>query len=178
VHFWISWSWVMMCVSTPCFDICLQVHSGAFMFHHLWQCCRKATPSWYYCTNCMHIFTRASLCSSVNCFGTHLAQILWYPRSLWIMKYADPQLLSNLLAVSVTVICLPSWTRALTHTALSAVREVVRWLKWSSSMTLVLPLLNLFTHWYIFLCAIQFSLYCANILLWILECFPPVTTKI
>jgi len=32
--------------STPCFDICLQVHSGAPMFYCLWKSiCRKASPS-------------------------------------------------------------------------------------------------------------------------------------
>jgi hypothetical protein len=31
----ISWSQAMMHVSTPCFDVCLQVYSGAPVFHCL-----------------------------------------------------------------------------------------------------------------------------------------------
>jgi len=54
------------------------------------------------------------------------------------------------------------------------------WCGWtsgqSSSMTFVLPLWNLSTHWYTFLCIIQFSLFCANILLWISEGLPLLTT--
>jgi hypothetical protein len=106
-------------------------------------------------------------------FGTHLAQIVWYQRSLWMIECADPQLMSNLLATSVTVLCLSSWTRALTCSIFTAFHEVVRWPKQSSSMVLVLPLWNLFTHWYTFLCVIQFFPYYANILLWISEGFTP-----
>jgi hypothetical protein len=36
-HTWISWSLAVMYVSSPCFDVCLQVHSGAPMFHCLWK---------------------------------------------------------------------------------------------------------------------------------------------
>jgi len=43
----------------------------------------------------------------------------------------------------------------------------------SSSVIVVQPLWHLSTHWYTFLCIIQFSLYCANILLWISEGFTP-----
>jgi len=82
--------WVMISVSTPCFDICLQVHSGVPMFH------------------CMCISMCAHFCSSVSCFGTHLAQFLRNLRFLWMMEYANPHLMSNLLAVSVTAICLSS----------------------------------------------------------------------
>jgi hypothetical protein len=34
---WISSSWALTCVSNACFDVCLQVHSVAPMFHLLWQ---------------------------------------------------------------------------------------------------------------------------------------------
>jgi hypothetical protein len=44
-------------------------------------------------------------------------------------------------------------------------------------VTLVLPLWNLSTHWYTFLCLIQFSPYCANILLWLSESFTPSDCK-
>jgi hypothetical protein len=44
-------------------------------------------------------------------------------------------------------------------------------------MTLVLPLCNLPTHWYTFLCMKEFSPYCANILLWILEGVTPSNYK-
>jgi hypothetical protein len=131
--------------------------------------CKKASPLQYHCRNCMHTSTCAAhLCSSVSCFGTHLAQILWYPRCSWMTEYVDPQLVSNLLTIWVTVICLFFWTRALTCT-LSVIHEVVRWPKQPSSTVLVLPLQNFYTHWYSFLCVIQVSPYCANILLWILE---------
>jgi hypothetical protein len=76
--------------------------------------------------------------------------------------------------ISVTVICLSFWTKALTHSTLSAIREVVGWPEQSSSVMLFLPLWNLFTHCYTFLCVIQFSPYCGNILLWILEGFYPL----
>jgi len=76
--------------------------------------------------NCMHISMHAPLFLSVSCFGTHLAQILWYPRSLWMMEYVNPQLISNLSAISVTVIHLPSWIRALTCSTLYAICQVVR----------------------------------------------------
>jgi len=94
-HFWISWSWVMTCVSNSCFDICLQVHSGAFTFHCLWQSIAgKPLPLHDIAVKyCMHILMHIPLCSSVRCFGTHLAQILWYPRSSWMMEYVDPQLI-------------------------------------------------------------------------------------
>jgi hypothetical protein len=65
------------------------------------------------------------LCSTLSCFDIHFAHILWYPRSSWMMEYADPRLMSNLSSVSVTVIRLSSWTRALTHSTLSAIHEVV-----------------------------------------------------
>jgi hypothetical protein len=133
--------------------------------------CRKAPlSSWYHCKNCMHVSMHACLYSCVRCFGTRLAQILWYPRSLWTMEYADPQLMSKLLAISATVIHLSSWTRVKTCSTLFVIREVVKRPEWSP-MTLVLPLWNLFTHWYTFLYIIQFSLNCANICLWILESF-------
>jgi hypothetical protein len=37
----------------------------------------------------MHISMLARLISSVSCFVTHLAQILWYLRSSWMMEYAE-----------------------------------------------------------------------------------------
>jgi hypothetical protein len=54
---------------------------------------------------------------------------------------------------------------------LSAICEMVGQPKWSSSVMLVLPPWNLSTYWYTFLYTIQFSLYCANIFLWISEGF-------
>jgi len=99
---------------------------------------------------------------------------LWYPKSLWMMEYADLQLMVILLAIWVTIIYLSSWTKAWIHSALSTVCEVVGWPKQSSSVMLVLSLWNLSTSWYTFLCIMQFSLYCANILLWILEAFTPL----
>jgi len=69
-----------------------------------------------------------------------------------MMEYADPQLMLNLSAVSVTVTCLSSSTRrALSCSPFCAIHEVVGWPKWSSSTKLVLPLWNLSTHWYTFL---------------------------
>jgi hypothetical protein len=63
---------------------------------------------------------------------------------------ADVQLVGYIM----TVIHLSFWTRPLTSSALSTVHEVVRWPEWSSSTMLVLPLWNLSTHWYTFLCEI------------------------
>jgi len=45
--------------------------------------------------------------------------------------------------------------------------EVVRWPKWSTSTIFW----NFSTHRCMFLCSIQFSLYCVNILLFVLEGF-------
>jgi hypothetical protein len=42
-----------------------------------------------------------------------MLSVMWHLWSLWMLVYADPQLMSNLWAVSVTVIRLSSWTRAL-----------------------------------------------------------------
>jgi hypothetical protein len=36
-HTWICWSWEMTYIYIPCFDVCLQVHSGALIFHRLSQ---------------------------------------------------------------------------------------------------------------------------------------------
>jgi hypothetical protein len=111
---------VMTCFSAPCFDICLQIHSGAPCFIICAIRCKRASPfSQYCCKNCVHISMHAHLCSSVSCFGIHLAQILWYPLSLWVMEYADPQLMSSLLAIPMREICLFSWTRALIHSSWS-----------------------------------------------------------
>jgi len=98
--------------------------------------------------------------------------------SLWMMDYAYPQLISNLTAISVTVLHLPSWTRALTCATLSAIHEVVRWLKQSSLMMPVLPLWNLSTHWYTFLCITQFSLIVLTFICESWSILPPLTTKI
>jgi hypothetical protein len=94
------------------------------------------------------------------------------------MEYADPQQMSNLSAISLTVIHLSPWTRALTCSTLSTVYEVVRQPKWSSSVTRVLPLWNPSIYWYTFLCIMQFSPYCAEILLWISESFTSSDHKI
>lgn len=64
----------------------------------------------------------------------------------WMMEHADPHLMSNLSAVSLTTISLYLITRKLTCSALPAFCEVVRGLNQSSSLTLVLPLWNLSTY--------------------------------
>lgn len=56
---------------------------------------------------------RASLCSSVRCFGTHIAQILWYPRLSRMREHEDAQLMFSFSAVSVNVVRLFSWIREL-----------------------------------------------------------------
>jgi hypothetical protein len=109
------------------------------------------------------------------CLFVLIYKLPWHPpctnfvilRSLWMMEYVDPQLMFNLLAISVAVICMSSWTSALTHSTLSNIHEVVTWPKWSSSTTLVLPLWTVSTHWYNLLCIMKFSPYCANNFLWI-----------
>jgi len=55
---------------------------------------------------------------------------------------------------------LSSWIRTLNRSTLSAMCEVVRWPEQSSSAMLVLPLQNLSTHWYTFLCITVFSILC------------------
>jgi hypothetical protein len=59
--------------------------------------CMIASPSWHCCENCLLISMHAHLCSSVSSFGIHLAQILWYSTSSWMMEYVNPQLMSKLL---------------------------------------------------------------------------------
>jgi len=61
------------------------------------------------------------------------------------MEYADPQLISNFLVVSLTVMPLSSWTRALTCSTSSAICEVVRQPEEASSAMVILPLQNLST---------------------------------
>jgi len=63
--------------------------------------------------------------------------------------------------------------RVLPYSTFSSVHEMVGWSEQSSSTILDVPLHYLSIHWCTFLCVIQFSLYCANILLWILEGFTP-----
>jgi hypothetical protein len=78
--------------------------------------CRKASPSsQYHCKNSMHISIHGHLCSSVCCFSPTMHKFC-DPKVL--MDDANPELISNLLAISVTVIPLPSWTRPLTHSTL------------------------------------------------------------
>jgi hypothetical protein len=135
--------------------------------------CRKASPPpWYCCSNCMNISMCTHLCSPVGSFCTHPAQILWYPslhgwQNLHIT--GDVQLVSYVSNGNLSV--LSNQSRALTCSTLPTICEVVIQPKWSSSTMRVLPLWNLSTHWYTFLCTIQFYQYCANILLWISEGF-------
>jgi hypothetical protein len=145
----------MMYVSIQYFNVCFQVHGGASMFH-----CRKASFFTIWLQK-LHAHFHMCLCiRNVSYFGIHLAQILWYLKSSWMIEYAYPQMVSSLSAISVTVICLSSWTITLTHSTLSASRKVVAQPKQSPSTMLVLPLWNLFTHWYTFLCMIVFSVLC------------------
>jgi hypothetical protein len=152
-HFWISHPWAMMCTSTPCFDICFQVHSGAPTFHHLWQSVARSLSSPYCCKNCMHVSVCDHLHSTGSSFGTHLTQILWYrgPCEWWNMQIHSYIKLVSCISDSNH---LPSWTWALTCRSSSTISEVVRWPKQSSSMMLVLPLWKLSTHSHIFLCVI------------------------
>jgi hypothetical protein len=82
-----------------------------------------------------------------------------------MMEYADPQLMSNSSPISVTVFRLFCRTRGLSRSTLFAVRESVGRPEWPSSLTLVLPLSKLSTHWYTFLCVIELSPYFAKSLL-------------
>jgi hypothetical protein len=112
-------------------------------------------------------------CSSVSCFGAHLEQILWYPSSTCVLDYTDPRLMSNLSAVSVIVISVASWTRALTRSTYPP------FVKWSDGP-------NCPRQWRLFChlgtsppigtshCLIQFYLYCVNIVLWVPESFTPL----
>jgi len=81
-------------------------------------------------------------------------------RSSQMMEYADSQLIPNLL----TVICPTYQISALTHSPLFAICGVVVWPEQSTLTTLLLKFWNLSTHWFTFLCVMQFSPYCANIL--------------
>jgi hypothetical protein len=144
----------------PCFITCdNSLHKKPLLLHSI--AAKK----------CMHISMHVCSCSSVSCFGIHLAQILLYSGLPWMAEYTDVQLMSNFSAVSLTVIHLFSWTRALahsmralTHSTLPTVQEVVRWPEWALSMML-------FFHFW------TFSSYCANILLWISEGFIPSDDK-
>jgi hypothetical protein len=114
-HFWISWSWMMIYVSNLWSHVCSHVHSGAC--DNLLQ----EGLSFYLTAKNAYVSKHACLCSSLSCFGTHLAQISWHLRSLQMMECANPQLMSNLSAMSVTVICLFSWNRPLPYLTLSNV---------------------------------------------------------
>jgi hypothetical protein len=52
------------------------------------------------------------------------------------MEYRDPQLMHNFPAIAVTVIHLFSWNRALVHSMLAAVHEVVIRPEWALSTML------------------------------------------
>jgi hypothetical protein len=64
----------------------LQVHSGAPIFHHLWQSIGESLSSWYHCKTCVNISIYACLCLSVCYIGTHCGQVSWYLRSSWMME--------------------------------------------------------------------------------------------
>lgn len=53
-----------------------------------------------------------------------------------MMEYRDPQLMHNFPAIAVTVIHLFSWNRALVHSMLAAVHEVVIRPEWALSTML------------------------------------------
>jgi len=66
-----------------------------------------------------------------------ICKLLWHPPCTnfvipEVVGCADPQVMSNLLAISLAVICMTSWTRALTHSTLSTIHEVVTQPEWSS----------------------------------------------
>jgi len=160
---------VMTCLSTPCFDVWYTDISSPVTI----RCRKTSPPSRYRCKKShahFHAFLFVLIC-----------KLLWhppcttlcYPRSSWIVEQAGPQLMSSLSAMSVTVICLSSWNRALTRSTLPAVREVVGSPERSSSTVLVLIFWNISTHWYTFLRLVQFSLYRVNFLLFISKGFIP-----
>jgi len=113
-----------------------------------------------------------------------IRKLLWHPPRFVIPAVlmndgiCVPQLMSNLSAISVPIISLSSWTRALT------VQHCPPFVKWSDGPS-GRPQRCLFCHSesfpptgrYAFLCVMQFSSYCANILMWISEGFIPPEHK-
>jgi hypothetical protein len=108
----------------------------------------------YYHRKCTCVTTHAHLCSSVSCFGSHLAKILWLYKLFSLTECTDSQPMSKLLAMSATVTCLSSCTKPFTHSMLSTTHG---WMAWAvisiCSVTLVsshllakLTLCNNFLH--------------------------------
>jgi len=150
-------------VSIPCFDVCLQVHSGAPMFY----CLSFFTIMLQEMHTCFHV-----------CLFVLTFKLLWNPSftNFVISKVlmddgicgytADVQLVSYISDSNLF-----SSIRELSCWTLSTIHKVVRQPDQSSSTMIFLPLLNLYTHWYTYLCVIQISPNCANILLCIWEGF-------
>jgi hypothetical protein len=135
-----------------------RVHSGAPMFHCRWQSTAGKPFFHDIAAKIACTFRACPLVKAVS-ICICICKLFWHvcctnfmiPRSLWMMEYADPQLVPNFSAISVAVIHLSSWTIVLTHSTLSTIHEVVRWPKWSSWTMLILSCWNLSTHWYTFL---------------------------
>jgi hypothetical protein len=81
-----------------------------------------------------------------------------------MMESADPQLMFNLM-IYVSYSNPSVLLNESINSNMSAGHGVVRRPERSVSTTLVLPLLKLSGHWYIFLSVIQFSSYCSNSLM-------------
>jgi len=65
-QFWISWSREMTCVSTSGFDVCLQVHSVAFMCHRRWQSAAgKPIPFHDIVTKIVSMFSTLTICADL-----------------------------------------------------------------------------------------------------------------
>jgi len=149
-----------MCISSPCFDTACRF----IVVHPCFTACDdllQESLSFTVLLQTLHACFQACLFVLICKLIWHPPYInfLWHPRSSWMMVYADSQVMSNFLALSVTVIHLYSQTRVLTHSTLSTICKVVRQPK-QLSTTPVLPFSHLSTPWYTFLCIIVFCILC------------------
>jgi hypothetical protein len=166
----------MTCVSTPCFDIFLQVHKSASMFISCDSLLQDSLSLFTTTLQNLHVSMRFRF--------VLICKLVWHPPC------------TNFVILDVLVgdgICrstddvqligyisdrnLSAPLNQIINFFNAVICEVIGRLKLSSSTIVFLPLQTLFTHWYTFLYVVQFSLCCESILLWISEGFTPFDHK-
>ena len=117
---------------------------------------------------CWQMSKRVCLCSTVSCFGIHLALTVWKPSLLWMISQAEPWIMYRWFATSPTVSCLSNRTMSCMCSMLSSVVAVDGRLDPSSCVTLMWSFLNCSIHSQTLCCGKTLFPYCAESLQWIL----------